>query len=575
MLRRLLVVLVLAPAALIAGPPADPYAATEVQDLIVLAPNRPILLRLHLFADGKPAADRWAAYLDRLFDFFDRDEDGFLDKEEIQRIFSPTLLRQLFNGNFTVVRDMAPPPLQSLDLNEDGKVSREEFHTYYRRFGAGPVFVVFDSLPPIDDTLSEALFAALDANHDGKLSAAELAAASQNLRQFDIDDDELITPQEILSADLARNQRSLPSRMAVGVQLLSIPKEDGPRRLSQRLRIAKDILARYDRDKDQKLDPEEIALPADLFASLDNNNDGKLDALELLRWVIARPDGEAIVRLRGVHGRPAAASTAEPLGKGAWQRETEHTLTLPSDELHLHLSALSSTIGHINAASARQFYAEQMRSVDVEDRGFVTRREVREQHSPYLQFAFEVADRDEDGQLTRVELDAFADLLGGAGGAETLVTLRGGDRGLFGLLDTDRDGRLSLRELHGAARRLAPFARHGRVALRTIHQQYQIVISQGPPRLGPVESMNPFPVSIAGPRPARGPLWFRKMDRNGDGDVSRREFLGPKAAFDRLDLDKDGLISLEEAERGDREMRKPGKKPPSPIPPWFFPLGSH
>jgi hypothetical protein len=37
------------------------------------------------------------------------------------------------------------------------------------------------------------------------------------------------------------------------------------------------------------------------------------------------------------------------------------------------------------------------------------------------------------------------------------------------------------------------------------------------------------------------------MDRNRDGDVSRREFLGPRAAFERLDADGDGLITAEEA----------------------------
>jgi EF hand len=38
------------------------------------------------------------------------------------------------------------------------------------------------------------------------------------------------------------------------------------------------------------------------------------------------------------------------------------------------------------------------------------------------------------------------------------------------------------------------------------------------------------------------------MDRNRDGDISRREFLGPRADFDRLDRDRDGLIDAQEAE---------------------------
>ena len=44
-----------------------------------------------------------------------------------------------------------------------------------------------------------------------------------------------------------------------------------------------------------------------------------------------------------------------------------------------------------------------------------------------------------------------------------------------------------------------------------------------------------------------GPLWFRKMDRNGDGDVSPREFLGTLEDFRKIDTDGDGLIDAQEA----------------------------
>jgi hypothetical protein len=63
--------------------------------------------------------------------------------------------------------------------------------------------------------------------------------------------------------------------------------------------------------------------------------------------------------------------------------------------------------------------------------------------------------------------------------------------------------------------------------------------------------MGPQPTAVT----ARGPVWFRKMDRNGDGDVSRREFLGTPEEFDKIDTDHDGLISVEEAERYDELMR--------------------
>jgi hypothetical protein len=46
------------------------------------------------------------------------------------------------------------------------------------------------------------------------------------------------------------------------------------------------------------------------------------------------------------------------------------------------------------------------------------------------------------------------------------------------------------------------------------------------------------------------------MDRNGDGDVSRIEFLGSRAEFDAIDADRDDLISREEAESFDKKTRR-------------------
>jgi hypothetical protein len=64
---------------------------------------------------------------------------------------------------------------------------------------------------------------------------------------------------------------------------------------------------------------------------------------------------------------------------------------------------------------------------------------------------------------------------------------------------------------------------------------------------------------------ARGPSWFRKMDRNQDGDLSRREWLGTEEEFRRLDADGDGLISAEEAQRGEAALTKnqKAKAPPA------------
>jgi hypothetical protein len=46
------------------------------------------------------------------------------------------------------------------------------------------------------------------------------------------------------------------------------------------------------------------------------------------------------------------------------------------------------------------------------------------------------------------------------------------------------------------------------------------------------------------------------MDRNGDGDVSPREFLGTQEDFRRIDEDGDGLIDAREAQKADEWYRE-------------------
>jgi hypothetical protein len=53
-------------------------------------------------------------------------------------------------------------------------------------------------------------------------------------------------------------------------------------------------------------------------------------------------------------------------------------------------------------------------------------------------------------------------------------------------------------------------------------------------------------VVAAKPRPV-GPIWFQRWDRNNDGDITWREFLGPRDAFEQLDADGDDLIDPREA----------------------------
>ncbi|WP_020468796.1 EF-hand domain-containing protein [Zavarzinella formosa] len=128
-----------------------------------------------------------------------------------------------------------------------------------------------------------------------------------------------------------------------------------------------------------------------------------------------------------------------------------------------------------------------------------------------------------------------------------LLTVLDHGNGLFELLDADRDGNLSIREIRGALDRVtsAGLMKDGKYdPAAPLPRQLIATASRG------------HPLTPLGTGRRAGPSWFRAMDRNGDGDVSRREFTGTAADFQKLDTDGDGLISPAEAEA----FKLPGKK---------------
>jgi len=529
-------------------PEATGAGQDNVQDVMFLGDTRPIFIRLRLDAGGKAFRRAWLDAVKAIHTYLDRDGNGTLTKEEADRGSLPMMVRAATGG-------AAALPRADLDASpKDGKVTLEELAEVLRP-ALGPFRVQVGRLA-IDR--NDALFNHLDRNKDGTVSKDELSHAVTSLHRFDLDGDELIDANELepFSNPLAtmnedQTRRGKFAAVPPVIELSSGDPSFRPVRL---------VLKKYDKGTsegagagDNRLSPAEFAIDPKDFASSDADSDGALDAEELRRFLSrVQPDLELVVKLSG---SGSASTTIEALGAGSRPLPPDVRVQKLSDgDLEVSIGEVSLEFhadgGEHAADEAKRYYAGQFQAADKDNNKYLEKSEVKDHGGPFAAL-FDMMDKDGDGKLYMKEVDAFVDQQMQAARSQMVLSVDDQGRAIFAIVDLNRDRQLGIREIRDSVARVSTWDRNGDGLIRSdeIPHHYQLSIGRG--QITAV-GMNRFAsrAMMAGPgarAPAQGPTWFRKMDRNQDGDISRREFLGPRAEFERLDRDHDGLIDAGEA----------------------------
>lgn len=549
-----------------ATPPFKRSEADKVLDkfeLVFFTRTRPVHVRVVARTTDQSLNERFEKHVGEMFAAFDRDGDKVLNKYECDLIFSKAEFRSMLAGGYAFRgQSGALPSLEVVDRDDDGVVSFEEFAEYYtseiaKLTTARPSY----ARPSGNDPYTPELFARLDANKDGKLTADELKAAETILTPLDSDEDETVSGGELLANSARPNRLGGAGTDMMGMDgMMGGGRDTDPKKASEDVQVVlgplpgtvvQTVLKRYDANGDFDLSKDEVGFDDPTFARLDANKDGKLSASELDTWRGGDPD--AVVTLTVGHSLDDCKAEGKLVGTG---NGVVIPKPLTTDRLVLRVDKQTIDLGAVPTPDYARSRANPYGYLFPADKKFLTEKDLVGPQYQFLRVAFDPADFDADGMLTREEFDRYFALQQKTGQLGLTLTHAVQTPNFFQLLDGNGDGRLGVKELRTAYERLQPLEPSGGKEVSRAILQPSVSVRLGTSMYGAADTAIYAVQTPAATRPTSvGPVWFRKMDRNGDGDVSRGEFLGGKEEFDKLDTNKDGLIGLDEAEAFESKAR--------------------
>jgi Ca2+-binding EF-hand superfamily protein len=519
--------------------------------IMYLSDAGPIVIEVRVLVDGRPLDEAWEQYVDGLYASLDADQSGELSVDEAARLPTPNVLQQ---AGLIVSPGNSPRASAPDSRPRDGRVTRDELAAYLKAIGGGPfsttitqrgdasgrIRYVYGQGAPAD------LFKLLDRDGDKRLSAEEFAF-DDGLLKLDRDDDRALSQSELASYSnpylaVRMMQGNIQTQPEAFIALESVSGLAEVRRLMERFDGKSPAGAtEAGVEKDNVLTAAELGMSPAALAPYDADGSGGLDYDELRQW-FRQPQGDVklLVRVDAQRNEVNVSLAAESTSRGFELRSSSGAAAnvLAVGKTRLEFDAVWP------AADPKQQILDEFKRADADGNGYVDQQESRRFFM--IGQLFSLLDADGDEKLFQPEAEAWADRWAAAFRCRVALGVADQGRKLFDILDANHDGRLGEIELRAGAARIADWDANDDDALAE-------------EEIPGTWSVSLAPVGVGGSRPSvvrgnqvrrldeDGPNWFRRMDRNGDGLVARREFLGPLADFTRLDADQNGYLAVDEA----------------------------
>jgi hypothetical protein len=486
-------------------PPVDEKPTEKIpvrpERFAILTPGGPLLIDVTLTIDGQSPADLFAQRIEKVIKAGDTDDDKKSTWAELAA--NEEFLKAENALNPTSAKSRAKMWTDQYDLNRDKQIQPDEAASWLGRDAGQSVTALSlrtrRSYYPVP-ALGSRVWQLLDTIDDGRLSREELAAAADRFFTLDANDDRIITPRELAPlreqlADLGQP----PPRIGRGEDRYAALHLKSPEEIDRVEYLLADLYAPR-----QSLSPTSFSDLPHLFEQLDVDSDGRLDEFDLGKLFTVKPHVDVAISFdKPPEGSPRGEAKVEIM---AHEPEVEIVAEPAANRVVFALGKTRLTISANDLAGPQP-------PTPMPYSGMTERDALRVMVHDDFDALFETLDTNADGRLGEREISISP---------ERLLSR-----------DTDGDGALAGDELPTSM--IVAFLRSEPANMYTFY----------------VPEDTPTPGSTS----AGKSTWFAQADFNSDGDISRREFLGSLDQFAKLDANRDGFISSDEASAADIQTK--------------------